>query len=580
MAVLQMLNGQVLYASLFNQNGPANVSDRAEIGGYLITAEQMKPEYFVQLPLETSYRPMVAAKNGGVEGCFKDIAQTCASTLTSERYICAGEPKSDTAFFGALKQLHDELENVYIKLNDLSIPLISHGRISSGIISTAEHISICADYLQTSWKETFVLFRGIDLSISGSKKADTLMASSASTSRMVVEVTPDRVQVSLIQVSGGKYQYVCMFSSEGGGQLEFSIVPNGKVGGREIQESQYNCGFFLNLQAEPVIVKEAAIKVNVVHDTIEKLLKEEGKVIESPTDCFNGIESSCAGQEATSKFVCADNSISDTLVTAALLDYGLADIQFLSIEAASVSNSIASGGASTYISHNAICANKTTDSWTEVYQVTTTRDKTAAGTTYGVAVIEQTPFYATISFLQMTVDSFGVSSVQYACYQVNGDVVTYQNLPASIGGFTVDEDQYDCSRFKTHTIQNGMTSLNATVSELSLVAKAYPDISDDVGLVVEVSLASIYILIAAFYTFRARKLHNAQRTHSSFKTNINAAFLAVFATGNLIYLVSYFFQTRESNFYVKQILTLTYFGTYLLFVMSVHYRYHASLTYI
>jgi hypothetical protein len=78
----------------------------------------------------------------------------------------------------------------------------------------------------------------------------------------------------------------------------------------------------------------------------------------------------------------------------------------------SVFEGISSGNAKTSISHNAICANNTEMGWTEVYQITTTKDTTRAGSSYGVAVIEQTSFFAAISFMQMQVNSFGVSSVQ------------------------------------------------------------------------------------------------------------------------------------------------------------------------
>jgi hypothetical protein len=210
-----------------------------------------------------------------------------------------------------------------------------------------------------------------------------------------------------------------------------------------------------------------------------------------------------------------------------------------------------------------------------VYQISTTNDTSAPNTKYGVVVLEQTPFHSVTSFLQVQVNSFGVSSIQFACYQVNDDVVTFQNIPSSIGGFTVSEDQYDCSKFKTQPIKTPKGHENATRSTFTDAYQVF-DIEDDLGLALEVLLALVYISIAAFYAYRAYKLHIAQRTRSDFKTNINIAFFAMFtiwASGNLIHLIAYFFKTRESNYYVKQVLTLTYFATYLIFVMAIHYRY-------
>jgi hypothetical protein len=406
MVVLQMINDEVLFASMWNENGPHSVSFAIEIGDQVITAEQMNPEFFKQIPLETKYKPMVAAKNGGAGECFQSIATTCSSTFATERYICAGSSRSDTAFFGALKQLDAALDNVFIKLNDISIPLISDGRISSGIMSTVEHISTCSDFMQTSWNETFVLFRGIDLGSS----AESLVASTRHTSRMVLDTTPNRVTATLIQMKDKKTEFVCMFTSEAG-QLEFADL---REEGKDIKESQYNCAFFLEQQAEQSLKHSSpSISTSIIQDTIERALEEKGIVIiEVPADCFSGIETSCSGEVATDKFVCSENAVSDLLVEDAYSSQGFSDVKFTSMGDVSVFEGISSGNAKTSISHNAICANNTEMGWTEVYQITTTKDTTRAGSSYGVAVIEQTSFFAAISFMQMQVNSFGVSSVQ------------------------------------------------------------------------------------------------------------------------------------------------------------------------
>jgi hypothetical protein len=364
LAILQILNGKLLHASVFNQDGPVILLNEIEIGGQKITTDQVNPNFFISMPIETKYQPIVTSTSGGVEGCFENIAQKCSTTLYSELYVCAGK-KSDTAFSEALKLLDYAFDKVYVELNDLQIPLISQGNISNGIISTAEHISTCSNYLQTWWEETFVLFGGIDLNTAGS--AESLIFSSESSSRMVVEVSPTGVQATLIQVSNGQIQFVCMFASEHG-QLQFADVPLGKVGGKDIELDQYSCDFFLLARSE----------------------------------------------------------------------------------------------------------NSTVANTTEEYQ---------------------------------------------------------------------DDD-------------------------------------DDFGLL-KTLLMSVYISIAAFYAYRSYKLHVSQEI-KSLKSNINLAFFALFtiwASGNLIYLVAYFFKTQESSYYVKQILTLTYFATYLIFTMATHYRYHkATLT--
>jgi len=103
-----------------------------------------------------------------------------------------------------------------------------------------------------------------------------------------------------------------------------------------------------------------------------------------------------------------------------------------------------------------------------------------------------------------------------------------------------------------------------------------PEISFDAGLVLEILLAAIYILVSYYYAFRAYRKHITQTTRAGFNTSINVTFFALFstwATGNLIYQAVSFAMGSDSNYYIKQILTLTYFTTYLIFVMAVHYRY-------
>lgn len=184
-------------------------------------AELATPKFFAQIPpkkTEAKFHPVVTSRSGAVD-CFQNIIQTCATALDSERYICAGKPKSDTAFFSAWNKLELALNDVYIKIDSLRIPLISDGRISSGIISTTEHINACSDYLQASWTESFVLFRGIDLCLV--EPAESIIAVSESTSRMIFEVDEKGANVSLIQVSDGQLKNACMLDSELG-QLEYS----------------------------------------------------------------------------------------------------------------------------------------------------------------------------------------------------------------------------------------------------------------------------------------------------------------------------------------------------------------------
>jgi hypothetical protein len=279
LAILQFLNGKLINASVFNQDGPVILSNEIEIGGQKITTDQVNPNFFVQVPLETKYQPIVTSTSGGVDGCFENIAQKCSTKLNSELYVCAGK-KSDTAFSEALKLLEYPFNDVYIELNGLPIILIAQGHIGSGFISTAEHISTCSNYLETTWKENFVLFRGIDLNTVGS--AGSNISSSKHASRMIVEVNPTGVQATLIQVSNGQIQFVCKFTSEHG-QLEFADV-FGQVGGRDIEMDQYNCDFFLKSREKQNIVNKPIVSHSVVQEMIDRVLQSQGIVVEVPED--------------------------------------------------------------------------------------------------------------------------------------------------------------------------------------------------------------------------------------------------------------------------------------------------------
>jgi hypothetical protein len=60
MALIQLLNGHVRFASLFDQDGPVTVSNVLPI-----TSDQFNPDFFIQVPLVTGYKPMVTPKKKG-----------------------------------------------------------------------------------------------------------------------------------------------------------------------------------------------------------------------------------------------------------------------------------------------------------------------------------------------------------------------------------------------------------------------------------------------------------------------------------------------------------------------------------
>jgi hypothetical protein len=220
------------------------------------------------------------------------------------------------------------------------------------------------------------------------------------------------------------------------------------------------------------------------------------------------------------------------------------------------------------ITHNSTCKNATESSWIEVFKVASDQ---------GVVVIQLSPLFYAASFLRLNVNSFGTSSVQFACYYENGDAQEFSNIVGGIvAGYTISESQYDCGQFLT-TAEENSTDFAANSTSTAPVMNAYYDLPDEIGLPLEYTIVLIYIVLSYLAAFKAYKLHMQQRTRTDFKTNVNLSFFILFlvwATGNLLYLLLYsVFLTASNFFYIKMVLTLTYFLTYLGFALIVHYRY-------
>jgi hypothetical protein len=283
-----------------------------------------------------------------------------------------------------------------------------------------------------------------------------------------------------------------------------------------------------------------------------------------PPGCFANIDQRCLFSDDPEKFSCSDNEISKLIAVELLVDFSLEIGGFLNEK---VSPEITQSNAT--VIHNAICQNSTEISWIEVIKVFSDN-----GT---AIIIEISPMYTAVSFLQLRTTSFGTSSVQLACHFVNGDAQEFSSIVGGIvSGYTISETQYDCTSFVTiYVIGNSTVPANLTTSSSAM--NEYYDLPDNVGLPIEYTIVCIYIVLSYMAAFKAYKLHMLQRTRTDFKTNINLSFVVLFliwASGNLLYLVLYSAALTDTNFfYIKSVLTLTYFATYSGFILIVHYRY-------
>jgi hypothetical protein len=230
--------------------------------------------------------------------------------------------------------------------------------------------------------------------------------------------------------------------------------------------------------------------------------------------------------------------------------------------------------ANASIIHTSICQNSTESSWTEVIKVFSDN-----GTTI---IIEISPMFTAVSFLQLRTTSFGTSSVQIACHFVNGDAQEFSSIVGGIvSGYKISESQYDCTRFVT-VYEVGNSTVPGHLTTTTTAMNEYYDLPDNVGLPIEYAIVCIYITLSYLAAFKAYKLHMLQRTRTDFKTNINRSFVVLFlvwASGNLLYLLLFSVALTDTNFfYIKTVLTLTYFATYSGFILIVHYRYNLDFS--
>ncbi|KAL3897993.1 MAG: hypothetical protein SGCHY_003044 [Lobulomycetales sp.] len=278
-----------------------------------------------------------------------------------------------------------------------------------------------------------------------------------------------------------------------------------------------------------------------------------------PNECFSGIQERCMEETTlSSNYTCNDADVSRNVIQNVLVEEGLqsrVDLSFSS-SAQPVSSQ------STYVSN---CANGSETSWTGTATIIVDA---------GIVEILQTPSFTSFSFLSF--GSFSTSSVQFACVLVNGDEVEFSAIVGGIvAGQKVTESQYNCKKFLVETVtlySNSTTDSNTTTEESAIRSER----DEGILLIAEYVIVAAYILIsyaAAFVALRRRRL---QKSMSDFKVFLNSSFSALFlvwGTGNLAYTVLFSLLLDEFNFfYIKSLLTLTYFFTYYGFVLIIHYR--------
>lgn len=479
------------------------------IGSSKVSTSQINATFFIgRIPM-TTYKPLVSPFNLSSTACFNNLEKLCSKS--DQTYFCADGSTSlallqtAIAMFGLTKSIY---------LNQ-PIATVLDGSITSGT-TIVSHTSICKNYVQTSFKESFMIFPGAfpRLSIN-----DTLKISKLN-SVLLIEIEPDSATLSILQRSDSDIKYSCEYNING--ELPLSEVP----GNTYISPSRYNCNIFYSPPA--IASKNTVEEINL--PLISENLARNLDTVSLPPNCFKGIERLCFPSNSNNDFQCSNNTVSNLLTTKAFQNA----VNFTNLKLGANGNLLIQGklpaGASTWSRHTSVCKNNVETTWVETYEVLSTSLQ-VPNSNVGIAKLQVAPTFSAVSLLQVHIDSFSSSSVQHACYIVNGDSVSFQSVPGGIvGGYPTSPTTYDCSYFlpsvSTPTLKSNKTE-NSTM-ELQLEITPPFDINSAVGLPIEYTLASIYIVIAFIGIIRSAKVHLEQKQRSDFKSLINVSFMALF----------------------------------------------------
>jgi hypothetical protein len=316
------------------------------------------------------------------------------------------------------------------------------------------------------------------------------------------------------------------------------------------------------------VLQNPPVQSNVPGITIKSIAELK---VDIPEGCFERISDLCQSN-AVNVTSCSNSTVSDLLVDQIL--------NSISIDLGIQHFIVKNDDFSTSVTHNSICEDNQETDWVETYEIKSSESR-EPNTTFDVTSVLLTQTFTAVSFLQVKINSFGTSSVQYACQFMNGDALEFSSIVGGIvAGHTIAKSQYDCKKFITvpDSLITGNSSSPGNSKSSPTTKNEYYDLLDAVGLPLEYTIVCIYIVLAYLAAFKAYRLHMQQRTRTDFKTNINISFVILFlvwASGNLLYLILFSTALTETNFfYIKSVLTLTYFATYSGFTLLVQYRYH------
>jgi hypothetical protein len=139
--------------------------------------------------------------------------------------------------------------------------------------------------------------------------------------------------------------------------------------------------------------------------------------VDVPEGCFKRISELCLSN-ALNFTSCSNLTVTDILVdkifSSFSVDLGLPVI----VKDVDFSNSV---------TYNSICEDNQDTDWAETYEIKSSESR-EPNSTYDVAVVLLKQEFTVVSCLQVSINSFGTSSIQHACSFVNGDAFVKRPL--------------------------------------------------------------------------------------------------------------------------------------------------------
>ena len=322
--------------------------------------------------------------------CFSGYPNRCSSGL-DQTFQCSDIPTVAPLLLEALNRFN-KLEAIYL---GSPVPIIVSGQAASDRVHVVvQHQSFCSGDQNTTenqWIEKIFMIPDTAVNLGSNIQKRSLDNVDLTRSRIEITLGPAGINMWIVMRNDFSGYQACYLNADGKVNDFASLPSDIRLNGDTVNADHYDCtGFFS--YASP----GQGVQVNPpVIDSISSVR----------SDCFTGIRDRCQDNMiGTEDFTCADNEASVEIAQEMLQGVtGITD---------------ASNLDAAVVTHKSFCENSTETSWIAEIDLITPD---------GVHVhIQVTPKAKLSTLLRFgDVNSFGTSSVQYACVYHNGEALEF-----------------------------------------------------------------------------------------------------------------------------------------------------------